>query len=82
MPSSGTSGSYGRFIPSFLSRDADVEHEFVDTMGEGEGGMNGESGIDIHTLSCVKQITSGNLLYNTGSSAQCCDDPEGWGGER
>ena len=37
MPSSGTSGSYGRFIPSFLSRDADVEHEFVDTMGEGEG---------------------------------------------
>ena len=37
MPSSGTSGSYGKFIPSFLSRDADVEHEFVDTMGEGEG---------------------------------------------
>ena len=44
--------------------------------------MNGESGIDIYTLSCVKQITSGNLLYNTGSSAQCCDDPEGLGGER
>ena len=59
MPSSGTAGSYGRFIPSCLRNgDADVEHEFVDTVEEGEGGMNGESGIDVYTLSCVKQITS------------------------
>ena len=41
MPSSGTAGSYGRFIPSCLRNgDADVEHEFVDTVEEGEGGMN------------------------------------------
>ena len=26
---------------------------------------------DIYTLSSIKQITSGKLLYSTGSSAQC-----------
>ena len=82
MPSSGTAGWYGRFISSFLRNgDADVEHEFVDTVGEGEGGMNGESGIDIYTVSCVKQVACGNLQYNTGSSAQLCKDLEGWGGD-
>ena len=36
----------------------------------------------IYTLSCVKSVTSGNLLYSTGSSAQCsCDVLEGWDGE-
>ena len=30
--------------------------------GEGEGGTNWEIRIDIHTLPCVKQIDSGNLL--------------------
>jgi len=30
----------------------------------------------------VKQITSGNLLYSTGSSVWCCDDLDGWGEER
>ena len=34
--------------------------------GEGEGGMNWEHSVDIHTLPCVKQIVSGNLRYNTG----------------
>ena len=33
--------------------------------------MNWEISIDIYTLSCVKQIASGNLLYSTGSSAGC-----------
>ena len=32
--------------------------------------MNWESSIKIYTLSCVKQITSGKLQYNTGSPAQ------------
>ena len=36
-----------------------------------EGGMNWEIRFDINTLPCVKQIASGNLLYSTGSSAQC-----------
>ena len=40
------------------NRGADVENGPKDTVGEGEGGTNGESGIDIYTLSCVKQITA------------------------
>ena len=31
-----------------------VEKGLVDTEGEGEGGMNWESTIDIYTLSCIK----------------------------
>ena len=46
-----------------------VESRLVDTVGEGEGGKNWESSIDIYTLSCVKQIDGGKLLNNTGSPA-------------
>ena len=38
---------------------------------EKEGEMNWESTIDMDTLQCIKQIASGDLLYSTGSSAQC-----------
>ena len=37
-------------------------------VAEGEGGVIWESGIKTHPLSRVKQIASGNLLYDTGSS--------------
>ena len=40
------------------------------TVGEAEGGTNGESSVNKHTLPCVKRLTSGKLLYSTGSSAQ------------
>ena len=43
----------------------------MDTVGEGEGGTNQEIRIDIYTLSCIKQIANGKLLYSTGSSARC-----------
>ena len=33
--------------------------------------MDWEIRIDIYTLPCVKQITSGNLLYSIGGSAGC-----------
>ena len=36
--------------------DTDLENEVVDTVGEGEGKMNGESSIDIYTLPYVKQL--------------------------
>ena len=51
------------------NRDADVENRLVD-MGEGEGEMNWEGSIDICALLSVKQIASGKLLCNTGSSAR------------
>ena len=40
------------------------------TEGEGEGGVNWESGTNVYTLPCVKEPASGKLLQNTGSSAQ------------
>ena len=36
------------------NKDTDVENGRVDTAGEGEGGMNGETRFDINTLPCVK----------------------------
>ena len=33
--------------------------------------MDWETGIDIHTLLCIKQTTDENLLYITGNSTQC-----------
>ena len=38
------------------NRDADTENRIVDTVQEGEGGMNRESSIETYTLPCVKQI--------------------------
>ena len=36
------------------NRDVDIENGYVDTGGEGEGGMNWEIRIDIYTLLCIK----------------------------
>ena len=51
-------------------------------MGEGEGGMVWENGIETCILSYVKQIASPGLMHDT----ECLglvhwDDPEGWDGE-
>ena len=51
------------------SEDTDVVHGPADTGREGEGGMNGKSSINMYTLSCVKQVAGGKLLYNTGGPA-------------
>ena len=34
------------------------------------GGANGEIGIDIYVLLCIKQITDENQLYSTGNCTQ------------
>ena len=48
------------------------KNRLVDTVGEGEGGMNSESSFEIYTLPCVKQIAGEKLLYNNiGSPALC-----------
>ena len=50
-------------------------------MGEGEGGMIWENGIETCTLSYVKQIVSPGSMHGTGSSGVVrWDDPEGWDG--
>ena len=57
--------------------------QFLDSVGEGEGGMIWENGIETGIISYVKQITSPGLIQDTG----CLwlvhwDDPEGWYWER
>ena len=51
-------------------------------MGEGEGGMIWENGIENCILPYVKRITSPGLMHETGCSGLVhWDDPEGWDGE-
>ena len=48
-------------------------------MGEGEGGMVWENGIETCVLSYVKQIASPGSMHDTGCSGLVhWDDPEGW----
>ena len=61
--------------------DTDVENGLVDSIGEGEGGTDGESGIDIYKLSCVKEIAGEKLLYNTGPQPGALWWPRGVGWE-
>ena len=51
-------------------------------MGEGEGGMIWENGIETCIISYMKLITSPGLMHDTGCLGMVhWDDPEGWGGE-
>ena len=52
------------------------------TLGEGEGGVIWENGIETCIISYVKLITSPGLMQDTGCSGLVhWDDPEGWDGE-
>ena len=58
-----------------------IEQSF-DSVGEGEGGMIWENGIEICIISYVKQIASAGLMQDTGCLGLVhWDDPEGWYGE-
>ena len=51
-------------------------------MGEGEGGMIWENGIETCILSYVKRITSPGSMHDTGCSGLVhWVDPVGWDGE-
>ena len=50
-------------------------------MGEGEGGMIWENGIDTYILPYVEWIASPGSMHETGCSGLVhWDDPEGWDG--
>ena len=56
--------------------------QFLDSVGEGKGGMIWENGIETCKLSHVKRIASPGSMHDTGCSGLVhCDDPEGWDGE-
>ena len=51
----------------------------LDSVGEGEGGMVWENGIETCKLPYVKLIASPGLMHDTGCSGLVhWDDPEGW----
>ena len=51
-------------------------------MGEGEGGMIWENGIETCIISYVKRIASPGSMHDIGFSGLVhWDDPEGWDGE-
>ena len=63
-------------------RDTDVLNSLLDSVGEGEGRMIWENGIETCKLSYVKRIASPGLMHEAGSSGLVhWDDPEGWDGE-
>ena len=63
-------------------RDTVVLNSLLDSMGEGEGGMVWENGIETCILPYVKRITSPGSMHDTGCSGLVhWDDPEGWDGE-
>ena len=54
----------------------------MDSVGEGEGGMIWENGIETCIISYVKQISCSGSMYDTGCLGLVhWDDPEGWYGE-
>ena len=51
-------------------------------MGEGEGEMSWEIGIEICIISDMKRVASPGLMHDTGCLGLVhWDDPEGWYGE-
>ena len=51
-------------------------------MGEGEGGMIWENGIETCIISYMKRVASPGLMHNTGCLGLVrSDDPEGWYGK-
>ena len=63
-------------------RDTDVENSLLNSVGEGEGGMIWENGIETCIISYMKQIASPGSMHDTGCLGLVhWDDPEGWYGE-
>ena len=50
------------------ARDMDVLNNLLDSVGEGEGGMIWENGLETCKISYVKQIASTGLMHDTGCS--------------
>ena len=63
------------------SKDKNTDQN-LDSMGEGEGGMIWENGIEIYIRSYMKRFASPGSMHDTGCLGLVhWDDPEGWYGE-
>ena len=62
--------------------DTGIKNRLLDSVGEGEGGTICKNNTETYTLSYVKQIASGTLMYDVGHPRPVlCDDLEEWGEE-
>ena len=52
-------------------RDTDIQNRFLDSVGEGEGGMFRKNSIETSILSRVKQITSPGWMHEMGAQSWC-----------
>ena len=52
-------------------RDTDVQNRFLDSVGEGEGGIFRENSIKTCILSRVKQITRPGWMHETSARTWC-----------
>ena len=63
-------------------RDADVQNRLFDSVGEGEGGMTWENGIETCIISYKKRIASLGSMQDTGCLGLVhWDNPEAWYGK-
>ena len=67
---------------SETAKETDVSNSLLDSVGEGEGGMVWENGIETCILPYVKRIASPGSMQDTGCLGLVhWDDPEGCYGE-
>ena len=62
-------------------RDTDVLNSLLDSVGEGEGRMIWENGIETCKLPYVIRIASPGLMHDTGCLGLVHWDDQGWDGE-
>ena len=63
-------------------RDTGVQNSLLDSVGEGEGGMIWENGIETCIISYMKRVASPGSMHDTGCLGLVhWDNPEGWYGE-
>ena len=59
-----------------------IQNSLLDYVGEGEGWMIWENGIEICIISYMKRVASPGSMQDTGCLGLVhWDDPEGWYGE-
>ena len=57
-------------------RDTDVQNSLLDSVGDGEGGVIWENGIEVRIISCMKRVASPGSMHDTGCLGMV------WGGRR
>ena len=73
---------FGKMVTITLYVRQQKRHSLLDSVGEGEGGMVWEIGIETCIISYKKRIASLGSMQDTGCSGLGhWDDPEGWYGE-